>query len=271
MDYYSNLGVNKSASQEDIKKAYRKLAMQHHPDRTGGDDTKFKQIQEAYATLSDVNKRAEYDTPAPQFNSGNMNDIFGSMFGGAAGPFGFGRGQHRQTRNQDVTIAVKLSLEDVLTGKQLTTRYQTPSGRIKEADINVPPGVDHGVGIRFEGLGDDSIPQLPPGNLIVRVQLLKHPLWRRDGMDLHMRLTVSVFDCLLGSKVEIQTLEGKYLEMRIPAGSQPTAIFSIPNHGMPDMRTGRRGNVFVKLNVIVPKIDDPSILMDIERIKNAIN
>jgi curved DNA-binding protein len=267
MDYYSILGINRGASQEEIKKSYRKLAMQHHPDRTGGDDTKFKQIQEAYATLSDPQKRAAYDNPQPQFKFNNTNyhnNPFADMFG-------FGNHPTRQRRNRDVTINLKLTLKDVLTGKQLTTRYQLQSGRIKEADVDIPPGVDNGVGIRFEGLGDDTVPNLPKGDLIIRVRVIDDIRWKRDGNDLYTSVVTSIFDLMLGTKVEILTLEEKSLELTIPKGTQPGTKFRVPSHGIPDLRRGTRGSIIVTVNGIVPKIENDMILTDIKRIKDALN
>lgn len=266
MDYYSILGVPRTASQEEIKRAFRKLAMQHHPDK-GGNEEMFKQINEAYDTLGNPQKRSQYDNPQPQFRF-NHTDFYNGM-NPFADMFGFGGGRPR--RNRDVTINIKLTLEDVIKGKQLSARYQLPSGKLRDTEIDIPPGVDNGIGIRFEGLGDDSIPGIPNGDLIVRVRIMNHPVWKREGNDLHLKLTVSIFQCMLGSSAEITTLEGKTLEMKIPRGTQPSATFSIANHGVPDINTGIRGNIFVKLNTIVPKIDDPSILKDIERIRDALN
>jgi DnaJ-class molecular chaperone len=186
--------------------------------------------------------------------------------------FGFGRGPTRQRRNSDVTININLDLKDILTGKQLVARYQVRSGRIKEAEIDIPPGIDNGMGIRFEGLGDDTIPNLPKGDLIARIKVINsNRLWSRSGNDLHVKLHVSIFECILGGKVEFTTLEGKRLELKIPKGTQPSATFSVPGYGVPDMQTGQRGHIFVKLNTIVPKIEDPSILKDIERIRDALS
>jgi DnaJ-class molecular chaperone len=269
MDYYSTLGVNKNASQEEIRKAYKKQSMKHHPDR-GGNEEQFKRVNEAYQTLSDPQKRAAYDNPQPQYrfntqNMGGFEDIFAHAFGN-----GFQQ-RARQRRNKDVTIQLKLRLEDIISGKALTTRYQLQSGKIKEADIDIPPGMEEGMGIRFEGLGDDSYPQFPPGDLIVRVQTIPDRNWRRDKLDLHTKITISIFDCLLGGKTELRTVEGKHLELKIPQGTQPSATFSIPGHGIPDPRTGKRGNIFVKLNTIVPKINDANIMKAIEKIRDSIN
>jgi curved DNA-binding protein len=264
MDYYSILGVNKNASQEDIRKAYKKQCMKHHPDR-GGSEEQIKKVNEAYNTLKDPRSRAEYDNPQRQFNF-NTGNMGGNPFGDI-----FGQMHRRQRRNQDVTINIKLDLLDVLYGKELTARYQLPSGKIKEANIDIPPGIEDGVGIRFRGLGDDTIPNTHNGDLIVRVRIQEPINWKRSGNDLRTKITVSIFDCMLGGTTEITTLEGKRLKLNIPKGTQPNAIFSIPNHGIPNVQNGIRGNIFVELKTIIPKIENDEILKDLEKIKNALN
>jgi curved DNA-binding protein len=268
MDYYAVLGVSRSASQDDIKRAFRKLAMQYHPDK-GGDEAKFKQINEAYSVLGDPAKRTEYDNPVPQnhgfhFNNTHFdfNDIFSQAFGGA---------QRRQRINRDVTIVVTLELADVITGKKLVARYSLPSGRIEESNIDIPPGVDQGLGIRFEGLGDNSIPNLPRGDLIVRIKVNSHPIWKREGRDLYTSKRINIFDCVLGTTLEVNTLDGKSLQVKIPPGTQPNATFNLPGYGIPDIRTGTSGNAYLQLHGVTPKITDPNILMQIETIKNEIS
>jgi curved DNA-binding protein len=267
MDYYSILGVPKNASDNDIRKAYKRKSMQHHPDR-GGDEEEFKKVNEAYQTLSNAQKRAEYDNPAPQFNFNTSNmGGFEDIFAG----FGFGGPQTRQRRNSDVTIQLNLDLKDVFTGKQLVTRYQLSTGKLKEADINIPPGIPEGVGIKFRGLGDDANPHFPPGDLIVRVRIKTPPRWSRSGNDLKTTALTTIFDCLIGGAIEIKTLEDKRLKINIPQGSQPGAVFSVPGHGLPDPNTGMRGNLYVEIKSAVPSINDVNILKELERIKNAIN
>jgi curved DNA-binding protein len=150
MDHYSTLGINKSASQDEIKKAYRSLAMKHHPDR-GGDQAKFKEIEEAYRTLSDLNKKQIYDLGGDpnnnnsgmggfEFNSGNFDDIFRT--------FGFG-GRPRPRQNQSISISVVISLEEVLAGKTIDAELSLPGGSRKLININVPAGVENGQQIRY--------------------------------------------------------------------------------------------------------------------------
>ena len=262
MDYYSILGIPRNADEKTIRKAYKKQSMQHHPDR-GGDEEKFKQINEAYSTLKDPQKRADYDNPQPQTQWGfNSRHPFEDMFGGM---------RSRQRRNHDVNINVKLDLRDVLLGKQLTTRYQVPSGKIKEADIDIPPGIDNGVGIRFQGLGDDAIPGIPPGDLIVRVKVYESPQWKRSGNNLKTKITVSIFDCFLGSNIEMTTLDNKRIKLNIPKGTQPGAVFNVPGYGITDPRSRTTGNLLIEIKAIVPNIQNENILNELEKIKNALN
>ena len=265
MDYYSILGVPKNASEKELKKAYKQKSMQHHPDR-GGDEEQFKKVNEAYSTLKDPQKRASYDNPQPQWER-HVPPDFGDIFSN----FSFGGGPRRQRANHDATIVLNLDLVDVLTGKELTAKYQLPSGGFKQADIDIPAGINDGVGIRFQGLGDHKIPNIPPGDLIVRVKI-RNPLnWMRSGNDLRTKATVSIFECLLGGSIELKTLEGKRFKISIPKGTQSGAVFSIPNNGVPDMQRGIRGNLFVEINAVVPKIENEMILKELERIKNALN
>lgn len=266
MDYYAVLGISKTASQDDVKRAFRKLAMQHHPDK-GGDETKFKQLNEAYSVLGDVDKRTQYDNPAPQhhFNFNNTNFEFNDMF---ANVF---NGNRRQRANRDVTIAVTLELEDVIRGKKLVARYSLPSGRIEESNIDIPPGVDQGLGIRFEGLGDNSIPHLPRGSLIVKIRVKNHPVWRREGHDLFIIKKINIFDCMLGTVVEIATLDDRQLQVTVPPGTQPTAVFNLPGYGVPDIRTGTSGNAYMQISAVIPKISNPDILVQLGKIKNEIS
>ena len=271
MDYYSILGVPRNASEKELKQAYKKMSMQHHPDR-GGDEAKFKEVNEAYSTLKDPQKRAAYDNPQPQYRSQQGSPFSGqSPFGNSFDDIVFGRQSRRQRRNRDVTININLDLLDVMYGKELTARYQVPSGKIKEANIDIPAGIEDGVGIRFRGLGDNAIPNVPPGDLIVRTKVRQPANWKRSGNDLRTKVNISVFECLLGGSVEIRTIDDKRFKINIPKGTQSGAIFSIPNHGIPNLQTGTRGNIFVEVNAQIPKIENEMILKELERIRHALS
>ena len=271
MDYYSILGIPRTASPEEIKKAYRKLAMANHPDRTGGDDAKFKQISEAYEILSNSDKRDAYDNPQPNFNQqrhGHHNPFGGTPFDHI---FGQGFGQQRQTpRNRDINLQAKIDLEDVLTGKNLIIQYQLSNGRLETVTVDVPAGAKHGDTIQYEGLGDGGNPRYPRGNLLVRITVGKKKDWERDQDNLIVKKTVNVFDFVLGCVILIKTLDNKHLELKIPKGTKVGTTFNIPRHGVPNMRTGQRGNLYVTVDAIVPIIEDDALLSRINEIKKEL-
>lgn len=260
-NYYSILGLTKSALPDEIKKAYRSLAMKHHPDR-GGDESKFKQISEAYEILSDPDKKQMVDMGVDpnaqnqghsgvnqgpfefQFGSGNFDDIF-SQFG-----FGF-RGQRQ--RNKTFNIVVDITLEEVLLGKDISAEITVPGSAKRNININIPPGIENGQQIKYQGLGDSSIPGVLPGDLIVNVNVKLHALYRREGNHIILEKTISVWDAMLGAKSKVATLDGKNLEISIPPGTQSETVLSCKGEGLPNMRTKVRGNLLIKLVVAIPK------------------
>jgi DnaJ-class molecular chaperone len=276
MDYYSTLGLKRGASDADIKKAYRSMAMKHHPDR-GGDEKKFKEISQAYDFLSDPEKRRMIDAgmdPNQQgggfnqgpfefhFNTGNMDDIFGN--------FGFGFGQRPLRRNKTLSINVEITLEDILAGKDINAEIGIPGGRKKIINIQVPPGIEHGQQIRYEGMGDNSIPDIRPGDLIVNVLIRNHATFKREGTSLIIEKQVSVWDALLGTSINIETLDQKILNINIPSGTQPDTVMSCRGEGLPHMRTRQRGNLLIKIKVVVPKELTISQKQMIEQIRNGV-
>ena len=276
MDYYSILGVSKNATEKDLKKAYKTQSMQHHPDR-GGDEEKFKQINEAYTTLKDPQKKAMYDqygTADPQqhhqqqgfhqgFNPQNMEDIFGSFFGQ-----GFQQNQRRQRmQNADVTIQCDITLEEVYNGKGVIATFRTRSGREQTVNIDIPKGSRHGDTIRYQGLGDDSIPGLPKGNLNVRIRILRHPIYSVDGFNLHAEVKINVFDLMLGTATTLDIPSGRAISINIPQGTQPGTVMSINGKGLPDYNTGRSGNIYLKIQGEIPKDLTQDKLEQIRKIK----
>ena len=266
MDYDNRLGVNKKASPEELKKAYKKLAMQHHPDR-GGDQKTFQEINEAYDTLKDPQKRKQYDNPQPRadfnMNSQNMNDIFNQFFGGGM--------RQQMRRNADVTINVRVSLKDVMSGKDVVGKYRLRSGREEVANIKIPPGVEDNLVMQYRGLGDDSVPNLPRGNLNVKVTVEKHPTFIRDRSHIRTKCAINVLELILGTDVYINNLLGDNVKVKIPKGTNPGTILSIAGHGLPDMHTGKRGNMYLEIKGLTPKIDDWDLLKKVSEINNGIS
>ena len=270
MDYYSILGVPRNASEKELKQAYKKMSMQHHPDR-GGDEAKFKEVNEAYSTLKDPQKRKQYDNPQSQyrFNTTNNYDFSGFSPNDFADLFTQRTGR-RTRKNRDIRISAELTLPDVLFGKDLVARYRLHSGKTQDVNIHIPKGVDHGQNIKFHGLGDDTHPQIQRGDLIVSIRVKRDPNWKRDGIDLHKSIDISVFDAIMGCKQQITTLDNRRLELKIPKGTQPGATFSINGHGLPILNHHNRGNIFVHVNVRIPTGLTEEQLEKIQDVKDEI-
>ena len=270
MDYYSILGVAKNASDQDIRKAYKKMSMQHHPDR-GGNEEQFKKINEAYQTLSNAQKRAAYDNPQPQynFNTSNMGGGFEDMFSHAFGQHGFRRQPPR--RNKDIQLQYTIDISESFTGKNTTIQYHLPSGKFEMVDVRIPPGMRPGEVVRIPGYGDDSISGIQRGNLLLRINLTMRPGWDIDNFDLIHSLEVSVLDLMIGCEVPVESPEGKTINLKIPKGTQPGTTFSVSGYGLPNHKTGKRGSIFVKIKGKVPRINDEQVLRQLEMIKHRIN
>ena len=280
-DYYQTLGVSETASPEEIKKAYRKLANQHHPDK-GGDQAKFKDISVAYDNLSDPQKKAEYDNqrrfgsgPHVQFHTEGF-DPFGHMFGqgfGGQNPFGdiFGQMRGRQQRNRDLNIQCSVSFIDSYTGKQLEANYRLPSGRNQNVVINVPAGVTHGDTIRYQGLGDDSIPGMPRGSLNVTILVQPDPNYERHGDDLYTNIEISPIEAMIGCKKTVKTLSGSTLNLEIRAGSEDGARYEANGNGFPNVNTGMKGKFVSIVKIKTPAVIDPVIIERLQQLNAQIS
>jgi curved DNA-binding protein len=223
MDYYTTLEIPKTATQDDIKKAYRKLAMKTHPDRNGGDETKFKKIQEAYDILSDPKKRQNYDNPSPQFgfntNHMDMNDFFNQVFG---------QRKAHQSSKQILRTTVSISLVDAET---------------KLVNINIPAGVATGDSMRYDSILENAV-------LIVQFVVMQDLRFDRHGNDLYSSQTLSVLDLIIGTKFKFQTISGKLLEVKVPPNTQPNSNLRIPESGMPT-KTGGYGDILILLKPLI--------------------
>jgi curved DNA-binding protein len=227
MDHYSTLGVSRNASQEEIKKAYRKLAMTHHPDK-GGDPTEFQKINEAYEVLGDPTKRQQHDSPQARpnpFDGGfnhdgfNLNDLFSQIFGGGRGPqAGFNQRQVFRTQ-------VAISLVDSYNGKEHALQLSTPTG-VKVVNVKVPLGINHGDQVRYENVIDN-------GTLIIGFHIMPDLRFDRNGNDLYCNLPISVLDLIIGTKVNFTSIAGKTIEVTIPPNTQPSQQIRLAGLGMP--------------------------------------
>ena len=272
MDYYSTLGIDRSASKDEIRKAYKKMSMQHHPDRTGGDDSKFKEINEAYQTLNDPQKKQMYDqfgTTDPrqqQYRSGDfefnfngspfggVDDIFEQFFGGGS-PFG----NRRRPVNRPINVAVDVTLEDVLNGKTIGMEIALPTGKTKVVTVDIPAGVEHGQTIRYRGMGEQSYPDVPPGDLNVQVRVRNHPTFQRFGDNILCETKVDAWDLMIGTKTKVGTLDNRSIEINVPAGTQPDTLLSCRGEGLPNINTKRRGNLQIRIKAAIPRYDKNKI------------
>jgi curved DNA-binding protein len=255
-DYYETLGVARTATQDEIKKAYRKLASQHHPDK-GGDTKKFQEIQTAYDTLSNPEKRSQYDNPQPHFQEhGGMppgfEDMINQMFGGGGFNDFFGR-RPQPVRNRTLNLQTQITLEEAYRGKDLIASIRLPSGRDQTLEVKIPPGIRNGVTLRLAGMGDDSISHVTRGDIHLTVNVLNHKTFKREEDDLVMEIDINCFDAILGKKIEFITIDGKTLETNIPAGIQPGQTLNVQGYGMPNMSNPlMRGRLLININITIP-------------------
>ena len=252
-DYYAALGVPRTATADEIKQAFRRLASQHHPDK-GGDTQKFQAIQEAYATLGDEQKRAEYDNPRPQFSGFqghpggvNINEIFGQMFGQQFGQ------QHQHPRRSHVRMTLWISLLDVATGGKRTVSLGTQSG-VSAVEIEIPLGINDGDNVQYEGIGPGG------SDLVVQFKVTPDRKWQRDGLNLLQEVRIDIWDLILGGDLTIDTLTGKTLSTRVPARTQPGTVLRLKSQGLRD-RAGQTGDIMIRVQAQIPE-NIPSDIID---------
>lgn len=275
-DHYKTLGVSENATPDEIKKAYRSLANKHHPDK-GGDQAKFKDISVAYDTLSDANKKADYDQQRKfgdgsqfHFHTGNGGfQNINEMFGGA--PFGdiFGF-QRRSARNRDLNIQCHVSLLDSFTGKQLEANYKLPSGKSQTVVINLPEGINHGDTIRYQGLGDDSIPNSPRGNLNVTVIVLPDPNFERRGDDLYTEVLISPIEAMIGCRKKVTKITGQTMDLDIKAGVESGTEYASNGNGFKNPHNTRVGRFVSVIKIQTPAITDPGLIAQLKAINDQI-
>lgn len=290
-DYYEILGVNRGATEKQIKQAYRKLARKYHPDVNPGDksaEARFKQINEAYEVLSDPEKRKKYDLfgerwpyaeqfararrggerQGPIFHfedaGGDLGSVFDSLFRGGRRPF------RRSRRGRDVEQPIEVSLEEAFHGTsrliEIHTEEPCPSclgggcyacnglgttRQLQHLEVKVPPGVKNGSRVRMAGKGGASFGGGRPGDLYLVVSVKPHPLFQRKGDDLHVEVPVPLTEAILGGEVLVPTLNEK-LVLKIPSQTQNGKVFRLAGQGMPHLSSSPRGDLFAKVKVVLP-------------------
>ena len=343
-DYYEVLGVSKSASREELRGAFRKLAMEYHPDRNPNDPTageRFKEANEAYQVLSDPDKRRAYDmfghagvdasaaSGFGDFEGFGFGDIFNTFFGGAAGS----RSRSRVVRGDDLRYDVSITFDEAFEGVereievprlvscercsgsgaepgtgtdtcptcggagQVRRQGQTIFGAVvnitacpdcrgegrilrepchqcrgqgrveqrRRLRVKIPAGVDTGSQIRLPGEGEAGLRGGPPGDLYVVLRVRPHPQLRRQDDDLVYELPLNMVQAALGDRIEVPTIDGT-AELQVPAGTQYGQTFRMRGRGMPNVRSGRRGDQFVVVQVVVPKDLNPEQRAHLEKV-----
>ena len=263
-DYYKILGVKKEASEEEVKKAFRKMAHAYHPDKSGGDEAKFKEVSEAYSILSDKKKRQQYDNfgsagaggfqggfnsndfgfdfsgfGTQGFDSGDLSDILSSIFGG-----------RRVRRGRDIAVDIELSFQESIFGVEKKVVINSKFVKQKEVSISVPAGIDDGQMIRLSGMGETLEGGLA-GDLYVKVHVRKHPYLRKDGYNLIMDLRVLLSEALLGAEKAIATLDGE-ITLKVPPSTKHGTILRVKGRGVP-MGGEKRGDLYARISVQMPE------------------
>lgn len=285
-DYYKILGVDKSASDDEIKKAYRKMAMKYHPDHTKGDkaaEEKFKQISEAYAVLSDKEKRQQYDTFGStgfhqrysqedifrgfdfsnifkEFGFGGMNFFSGGRGGrggtrfsfGGGDPFGGQAGHHAQAKGSDLVYELPLTLREIATGANKTIKFQH-KGRSENISVKIPKGMIGGKKLRISGKGEASPYGGSPGDLFIQAKVVQDPVFSSKGYDLYVTREIRLSEAILGTKLSIPTLDSRELSLTIPPGTKHKTKMRLAGHGIPHMKGSGQGDLFVSILVNIPK------------------
>ncbi len=286
MDYYKILNIDKTASDAEIKKAYRKLAMKYHPDHAKGDkdaEDKFKQISEAYAALSDKEKRKQYDTfGSADFHKrysqedifkgadlGEILKVFGFNFvnsftvcGGSGGKFSFGGGSShfggysqeikRPAKGDDLIYEIPLTIKEVASGCEKIISLPNNEGQPERISLKVPKGMLEGKKIRLAGKGKPGSFGGPAGDLYIRSALIKDSEYVVEGYDITLDKEIKLTESLLGAKISVPTLDGKDVALKIPAGIKHKTKLRLAKLGLPNMNGKKRGDLYVRIIINTP-------------------
>lgn len=248
-DHYQTLGVERTATADEIKRAYRRLAMRHHPDK-GGDAARFVEIQTAYDVLGDAQKRAAYDNPRPNFGPGfqgqagqfdfqNIFDVFGARFS-------------QQQRPSRAQMTMWITLPDVAQTTRKTVSVGTPQGT-QVVDIEIPAGIEDGDSVQYSGIAPGGM------DLIVNFRVHPHPKWQRQGSNLTVEQDVLIWDLILGTSIEIRDILGRQLKLAVPPGTQSRTMFRLQGRGLAQ-KGAPPGDLFVRVQAVIPREIPESLL-----------
>jgi DnaJ-class molecular chaperone len=284
-DYYKILGVNESASQAEIKSAYRKLAKEYHPDKHKGDknaEERFKEISDAYSVLRDEKSRKEYDAVrnSPFAGQGGFNfqggqpggfhfessggfedisNIFGNLFGGTRrgrsffdsqtnfDDFTYNNRGHAPTQGRDIEAEITVGFEIAANGGETILS----TGKGKKVKIKIPPGIENGKRIKIKGQGENPGGDILPGDLYVKVNVASHPEFERKGNDIYSTTKINVAEALLGTEIYVKTIKGKKAKLKIPPGTNSGRTFRLSGMGITS-KSGK-GDHNVRIMIVVPE------------------
>ena len=251
-DYYATLGIGRGASDAEIKRAYRRLASQHHPDK-GGDTARFQAVEEAYRILSDPVARQEYDNPRPQTHFSatgfNLDEIF-NMFGT--------RFQH-QARQPVANLQLWITLQDVANFGSRVIAVSSPYGQ-SQIEVQIPAGIRDGDSVRYPGIA--------PGqqDLVITYRVRPDTQWQRDGNHVVHEHTIDVWQAIVGAQIRVPTLRGIEIELTVPPMTQPGTMLRVKGHGLPDRGTNHTGDMLIRIAVRLPDHVPESMLDSIRRV-----
>jgi curved DNA-binding protein len=252
-DHYTTLGVNRNSTPDEIKKAYRRLASQHHPDK-GGETARFQQIQTAYDVLSDARQRAAYDQPPPQpgpggfhfdFGGPSMQDIFQQHFGGAS-PFAARRPAH-------VRVTVWIGMQEVMQGGNRTINVSAQGGSTT-VNVSVPPGLEDGNNVQYSGVGPNGL------DLVVQYRIHADPRWQRHDHNLLTDQPVSIWHLIQGGPLKVFDVVNNELEISIPPRTKPGTVMRLRGRGVPHQHGGA-GDILLRITASIPD-DIPEPVLD---------
>jgi curved DNA-binding protein len=258
-NHYQTLGVNKDANADEIKRVYRRLASQHHPDK-GGDVKKFQEIEQAYRTLSDPQARAQYDNPGfssqqfghpsgQGFDFQSIFDVFGARFHHAP-----------QQRTQQARMSLWITLPDVARGGKKTISVGTQQGTMT-VEIEIPRGIDDGDSVQYAGIGPGGM------DLVITFRIHPTPQWTRQGLHLTTDYNMSIWDLVLGTEIHVKDILGSTFSLTIPPRTQPGTTFRLRSRGM-TARSGEAGDLFVRVQATIPNDIPESVLEAIRQTRD---